>query len=57
MFSYKNSYHSSIHKAPYEDLYRIRYTYPIGWFAVDDKVYLKIPPRKGGIEVCLEGET
>nr|GEY88537.1 putative reverse transcriptase domain-containing protein [Tanacetum cinerariifolium] len=37
-FSYNNSYHSSIKCAPFEALYE---------FSVDDKVLLKVSPRKG----------
>ena len=34
MFSYNNSYHSSIHLAPYETLYGRRYKSLVGWFEV-----------------------
>ncbi|WMV41536.1 hypothetical protein MTR67_034921 [Solanum verrucosum] len=35
-FAYNNSYHSSIHMAPYEALYGRRYGSPIGWFEVGE---------------------
>nr|AAT39297.2 Gag-pol protein, putative [Solanum demissum] len=35
-FAYNNSYHSSIHMAPYEALYGRRCISPIGWFEVGE---------------------
>ncbi|XP_070039080.1 uncharacterized protein [Nicotiana tomentosiformis] len=56
-FAYNNSFHASIHMAPFEALYGRRYRTPIGWFEIgedenlefqeDDWVFLKVFPMNG----------
>ncbi|WMV29686.1 hypothetical protein MTR67_023071, partial [Solanum verrucosum] len=39
--AYNNSYHSSIHMAPYEALYGRRCRSPVGWFEMDEAALIE----------------